>query len=371
MNREMRRKLHLDDSVIGMQFEDLLTVGGKIFFQTHFYPLIKMQRSAREIYLEFKSPEGRVPVLLNVETQSSEHGTEIHCGGMEIANRSRFEKELLEAKKTAEDALLQNADLIHAKNELLQHQQTLESQYRILGSMRQQQQELYKLIAHDLQEPLRKSIFFSDYILKRENLPDQVAEKLTRIMDYNSDMRQMLLTLQRFEELEDRNLRYTRINLNEIFKQAFEESGLPDEKDVDLSYSFPVEVSGDCKLITSLFTELLRYSQKHKDPNSETLKIEISATETQKNIFLESSDRYRYERFTKITYLDNALGFNTDPSKVFTIVQKSAQFNQISIGLAYCKRIIEKHSGNIVAKSVKEKGIGYTIFLPVKSEVEP
>ena len=71
MNTEMRVKLGVDDNtIIGSQFEDLLTVGSKIFFQTHFYPLIKMQNSAREIFLSFKGPTDSVPVLLNVEVKS-------------------------------------------------------------------------------------------------------------------------------------------------------------------------------------------------------------------------------------------------------------------------------------------------------------
>lgn len=363
----MRRKLGIgSDSAIGKQFEDLLTIGGKIFFQTHFYPLIKMQQSAREIYLEFKSPNGAIPVLLNVDTKRSGDTVEIHCGGMEIANRSRFEKELLEAKRTAEDALAKNAELVKAKDDLLHNRKALELQYRTLRSLREQQKELYKLIAHDLQEPLRKSIFFSDYLLKRAELPGDISEKLSKVVSLNTDMRQMLLTLQRFEELDDRTLTYSQIDLDGLVKQALIESGVSDHTDVDVSFSLSAEIYGDRKLILSLFTELLRYSQQHKNPDAEKLIIAISSIETEKNIFIESHNKYKYERFTKITYFDNGLGFNTDRSTVFKIVQKSVQFNQLSIGLAFCKRIIEKHSGNIVAKSIKGKGIGYTIFLPVE-----
>ena len=68
MNSELREKLGVEASaVIGRPVESILTVGSKIFWQTHFYPLIKMQNSAREIYLSFKGPEESIPVLLNVK----------------------------------------------------------------------------------------------------------------------------------------------------------------------------------------------------------------------------------------------------------------------------------------------------------------
>ena len=129
MNREMREKLGVEASaVIGRPVESILTVGSKIFWQTHFYPLIKMQNSAREIYLSFKGPEESIPVLLNVKVVQAGSRTEIFCSGMEISNRNRYEKELLAAKKTAEDALNENIELSRVRNELLDHQRIMEIQ---------------------------------------------------------------------------------------------------------------------------------------------------------------------------------------------------------------------------------------------------
>lgn len=364
----MRERLGLDEhTIIGSQFEALLTVGSKIFFQTHFHPLIMMQHSAREIYLSFKGEGGAIPVLLNVEVIGLDQDIEIHCGGMEISNRNRFEKELIEAKKIAEDALIENDELVRVKNELLQNQQAREIQYRQLRSLQEQQQELFKLIAHDLQEPLRKSIFFSNYLLNHSGpLADGFSEKLLRIISFNSDMKQMLLTLQRFEELEHKKLNYSAISISNSVKEAITALDLSNAQQVNITYAInELEFYADPQMLTDLFIELLRHSLKNKKPGNERVAIEISATETQKNVFIESRDKYQYDRYVKITYVDNGFGFTTDSEKIFRIIQKSAQFNQVSMGLAYCKRIVEKHSGNIVAKSVREKGVGYTIFLPI------
>lgn len=83
------------------------------------------------------------------------------------------------------------------------------------------------------------------------------------------------------------------------------------------------------------FTDLIRNSLNNRDSKKENLKIEISMLETKKN--MESSDKYQYEKFVKITYMDNGEGFLTDSSLVFQILQKSSQFNKISIGMAFSK----------------------------------
>lgn len=370
----MRVKLGVDDNtIIGSQFEDLLTVGSRIFFQTHFYPLIKMQNSAREIFLSFKGPTDSVPVLLNVEVKSFEKSVEIYCGGMIISNRNRFEKELIEAKRVAEETLAENAELIAVKDALMEHQHKLESQFRKLKSLKGQQQEIFKIITHDLQEPLRKAVFISDFLLSRLLTLDAaaLADKLTRIIRCTTQMREMLLTLQRYEELENMNLRYHPIELSLVLREAIAELNIEDDPGIIVTYpqSNPIFYA-DQHLLTHFFIELIRNSIHNRDNQKEILKIEISILETRKNVFLESADKYQFEKFVKITYLDNGEGFLTDSSRVFQILQRSEQFNKISIGMAFCKRIVEKHLGTIVAKSVKGAGVGFTVFFPTNQSSE-
>lgn len=367
MNTEMRAKLGVDDkTIIGSQFENLLTVGSRIFFQTHFYPLIKMQNSAREIFLTFKGPIDPIPVLLNVEVKNIEKPVEIHCGGMIISNRNRFEKELMEAKRIAEETLAENVELIHVKNSLLEHQKELEFQFRKLKSLKEQQQEIFKIIAHDLQEPLRKTVFTGNFLLQdNEKVEKETAEKLQKVIGYTTQMREMLLTLQRYEELESKNLAYDPIQIDVVIREALGELNITDDS-ITVSYpSCGPIFYGDKRLLTHFFIELVRNSLDNRDPEKDKLQIDISMIETRKNVFMESSDKYQYEKFVKITYMDNGQGFLADSSLVFQILQKSTQFNKISIGMAFCKRIVERHLGTIVAKSVKGTGVGYTIFFPM------
>lgn len=370
MNLELRTKLGVEaEQVIGCQLEDLLTVGSKIFYQTHFYPLIKMQNSAREIYLVFKGVDKQIPALLNVEVKQNNGEVEILCGGIEISNRNKFEKELLDAKKAAEVALAENVELTKAKNKLQEQQTILELKYREVKLLKEQQQEVYKLIAHDLQEPLRKSIFMSDYVLtKFKELPSEIKDRLNKIIGYNTYMSEILLTLLRYKELERAKLNYSSIALNDIIISASNALQLKDNKQVEIVYpKNNIILLGNEKMLRRLFIELLRNSIKEQNPENNILNITITAVKTVKNYYFNNNEKYQYKKFVKIIYTDNGLGFNY---KLDKILQKTQHLNMVNIGLAYCKQIVEKHLGAMEAKSVPGEGVSYTILLPLDLEYE-
>jgi sigma-B regulation protein RsbU (phosphoserine phosphatase) len=365
----MRSRLGIDEIEYGKtRIEELLTVGSKIFFQTHFFPLIKMQGFAHEIFLTFKSKEeGDVPVLLNVKSQLEEESQEVHCGGMIISNRNRFEKELLLAKKAAEEASTKNVDLQKVRAELEAKQHELEMQLQKLSALNRQQQDIFKVITHDLQEPLRKAVMFANIIVSQNaDLPQNVLDKLDRIVRSNEQMRQMMLSLQRIEELNNREVVAQQIDLTEVIENAKKASEI-DESKLVLKYDLECpSFYGDKKLLTNMFAELFINSTRFNNPNNKFYTIQISSVLVQKNIYVESVEKYRYEDFVKLTFADDGIGFSTDISKVFKIFQRGEQFDSISPGLAYCRKIVELHNGTILAKSVRGKGAGFTIFIPMK-----
>ncbi len=355
-----------ETEAIGKQLEDLLTVGSKIFFQTHFYPLIKMQQFAREIYMSFKSLEGDIPVLLNVVVEKCDEKIENHCGGMEISNRSRFEKELLEAKKVAVEALSKNEQLIAFQKELNTQKLMLEMQNRRLTTLNNQAKELFKVIAHDLQEPLRKSVMFSSRLIASD-VPEDLHQNLNKIVNFNLQVRQMLLTLNRYDELEIAEIDYRKIDLREVIDGAIRDMDI-DLENQNIVISVDVNCEpflADARLILGMFVELFRNSAKYRHKNDQPLNIKITATTVSKNIFFESTENYKYEDFIKINFVDDGVGLVDDEGKIFKIIQRSDQLDQIGIGLAFCRKIIEKHQGSIIAKSVRNKALGFTIFLPV------
>jgi diguanylate cyclase (GGDEF)-like protein/PAS domain S-box-containing protein len=110
----------------------LLSVAGRVFYQSYFFPLLKLEGRADEIYLSLRTRAGAdLPVLVNAVRTPAEGGPLNHCVLVPIRRRSRFEDELIRARKTAEAALQArdqaNRALIQAHAELQARQAELEA----------------------------------------------------------------------------------------------------------------------------------------------------------------------------------------------------------------------------------------------------
>jgi PAS domain S-box-containing protein len=96
------------------RFLDLLTVGGRIYYETHFRPLLRMQGQVREIAFELTRRGGdRVPVLVNAtEREYADVGVITRITVFDATDRRHYERELLAARKNAEEAARAKSDLI-------------------------------------------------------------------------------------------------------------------------------------------------------------------------------------------------------------------------------------------------------------------
>jgi sigma-B regulation protein RsbU (phosphoserine phosphatase) len=94
------------DLVEQKRFQDLLTMGCRIFHQTHWLPLLQMQGSVAEVQLDVVHRDGHtIPVLVNA-TQRIDAGTTYHDIAVMIAtDRRKYERELLHARRQAEELL--------------------------------------------------------------------------------------------------------------------------------------------------------------------------------------------------------------------------------------------------------------------------
>jgi len=102
------------DDVIGKSFESLLTVSSRIFYQTHFFPLLRMQSRAEEIFLTMRTgtPPGDVAMLANVAARAAGNGDAYDCVLMRLRERRKWEDEILRAKRSAEEANRAKSGLI-------------------------------------------------------------------------------------------------------------------------------------------------------------------------------------------------------------------------------------------------------------------
>jgi phosphoserine phosphatase RsbU/P len=94
------------DELVGHRyFYDLLTVGGQLYHETHFAPLLAMQGHIGGVALELKTADGtRLPVLVNSLVKTSPAGEPllIRTTVFDARDRRAYERELLRARREAE-----------------------------------------------------------------------------------------------------------------------------------------------------------------------------------------------------------------------------------------------------------------------------
>ncbi|MEV7296644.1 SpoIIE family protein phosphatase [Streptomyces microflavus] len=115
--------------VVGrMRFTDLLTVGGKLYHETHFAPLLQMKGEVSGIALDIKGAAGRMPVLVTSKVKTSEDGEPllVRTTVFDARERRAYEMELLRGRQVAEEARRQaEADRVRLQEALAVLQQSL------------------------------------------------------------------------------------------------------------------------------------------------------------------------------------------------------------------------------------------------------
>jgi phosphoserine phosphatase RsbU/P len=96
------------DTLVGKRFSDLLPIGGKIFSETHFAPMLRIQGSFNEVALEIVDAAGRkIPVLVNAVERRDSEGRPLFIRFIIFiaAERRSYERAILEARDVAQAAV--------------------------------------------------------------------------------------------------------------------------------------------------------------------------------------------------------------------------------------------------------------------------
>jgi phosphoserine phosphatase RsbU/P len=169
----------------GPTFADLLSMGGRIFHQTHIVPLLRMQGSVAEVKLEFKRKDGTpLPVIVNATEAASNGARFLHVAAFVVKDRDKYERELLLQR--------QRAELLAAENARGQHELAAErerAEDRAVFA-----EKLVGMVSHDIRNPL-SVISMSTVLLERSGLSatqrlvvDRVARAVTRVQHLIGDL---------------------------------------------------------------------------------------------------------------------------------------------------------------------------------------
>ncbi|AHF82738.1 histidine kinase [Rhizobium leguminosarum bv. trifolii WSM1689] len=151
------------EQLLGKRLHDLLNTSGRIFYETHFAPLLRMQGFFNEVALDLVTVDSKkLPVLANAMERRAEDGALLftRVTMFQAAERRRYERELVEARAAADAA----GATIKAK--LAFEQQTAELR-----------EEFIAVLGHDLRNPLA-SISAAARILRKEKQTDRAIKVL-------------------------------------------------------------------------------------------------------------------------------------------------------------------------------------------------
>lgn len=153
----------------GQQIQSILPIASRIFYQTHFFPLLKLHGKVEEIYISLKPKQGEaLPILLNAVRKERSDIIVNECICMMMHQRNRYEDELLQAKKDAEVAIYAQKQT----NALLQQSQIeLERKQTELLELNAKLEELVEQRTAQLQQALE-----FEALLKR--ITDKVRDSL-------------------------------------------------------------------------------------------------------------------------------------------------------------------------------------------------
>lgn len=255
----------------------------------------------------------------------------------------------IKKQKTSEE------EIKKLNNQLLTHIEKLKNSNEEL--------ERFAYIAsHDLQEPLRKIMVYSDMLNERLDLATD-AETISFLLQISGSaerMQRLIKEILSFSRITADFKNRKKQNLNEVLNQALAnlEVKLAEKKAEVKAGPLPT-LQVVPELLSMVFQNLLgnslKFTCKGKRP-----KITVSE-EGQGTI--ENGQKYRH-----ISITDNGIGMDIkSASKIFEMFQRlhhQSEFEGSGIGLAICKKIIEQHNGSIRVESKPGKGSKFIISLP-------
>jgi phosphoserine phosphatase RsbU/P len=352
VNERLCNKLgYRKDELCGKKSDILFTIATNIFFQTHFFPLVKLNGHAEEIFITLKSKNGgELPVLFNAERKLVGGIYVTRYVGIIVYNREKFEKELIAARNTAEKALEENTLIKAAKQQLEIHTSELDKH---LGKIRRHNEELKQvnhIVTHDMQEPLRKLSVFSNMLIEEIEQAQKrnLAEKIKKV---TQEMQHVISGLQQYVWLNDSELHMAEIDLGNVLHGIKQQLEKEHNVTIELESDQLVNIIADQEQMQLLFLELFSNAVRFRK-EADRVYINVSATILQLNRFRHVEGRYEYIDFVRIEVKDKGKGFdNTFSKQAFELFRRLHAESGSGVGLALCRKIIDNHNGEISIQS--------------------
>ena len=236
-------------------------------------------------------------------------------------------------------------------------------------------QDFAFVASHDLQEPLRKVQAFGDRLktVCADELSDKGRDYLDRMQSAAGRMQTLIKDLLSFSRVTSKAQPFIPVDLHQVVKEVLSDMEIAIEQldgQIELS-ELPV-IDADPlqmrQLLQNLISNALKFHKK-----DETLVIKIYSDiikERRQNMFLNIPSG----KLCQLVVEDNGIGFDEKYNdKIFTVFQRlhgRSEYEGTGVGLAVCRKIVERHNGTITVKSKPGQGARFFITVPLEQPKE-
>jgi signal transduction histidine kinase len=241
---------------------------------------------------------------------------------------------LAEEKRALEDLRKTRAELLRSNNDL---------------------QQFATVAAHDLSEPLRMVVNYLQLVAERyrDKLDADGKEFIGFAVDGGVRMQKLLQGLLEYSRVESKKKDFQPVPSEEVFRAAVNNLKVRiQETEAKVTHDALPVVLGEETQLTQLFQNLIANSLKFH--NSVSPEVHLAAE--------KKGDEYIFE------CRDNGIGIHPkDFQRIFIIFQRlhpREEYGGLGVGLAVCKRIVERHGGRIWVESEPGKGSRFFFTLP-------
>ena len=218
-------------------------------------------------------------------------------------------------------------------------------------------QEFAYIASHDLQEPLRKVLAFGDRLAQKYGnaLDETGRDYLKRMREASQRMQILINDLLTFSRVTTRAQPFAKVDLNSLIQEVISDLEIQiDRTQGRVETSDLPMIDGDLTQMHQLLQNLINNGLKFHQEGIPPI-VQVSA-----NIS---------KRKCKILVKDNGIGFDMQYlDRIFKPFQRlhgRMDYEGSGMGLAICRRIVERHGGEITASSALGKGSTFTITLPI------